>query len=74
MFLCSKLSGLVKGQGKFIGVVFHVILPKPHWEWDKTSKIYLRFGCKELGEWKENVGDFEIRYMLIEKSLSAKSD
>ena len=73
LFSCSKLSGLITGQGKFIEVIFHVILPKPHWEWDKSSKIYLRFGCRELGKWEENVGDFKIRYAYHRQIISEYS-
>ena len=48
-----------------IEVVFHVIIPKPYWEWDASSKLFLHFGSYSLGNWGENVGEFEQRYASI---------
>ena len=56
----SKLRGLTDSL-QSIKVVFHVIIPKPHWEWEQTSKVFLRFGCEQLGSWGANVGPFEER-------------
>ena len=41
-----------------LDIVFHVIIAKPFWEWDKSSHVFLRFGSKDLGGWKQNIGTF----------------
>ncbi len=63
-FMPSTLRGLTNSH-QSLEVVFHVIIPKPHWKWDKTSKVFLRFGCEELGLWKANVGPFHERYVMF---------
>ncbi len=57
-----KIRGLTDSRQHF-EIVFHVIIPKPHWEWDKTSRVFLRFGCEELGSWNLNIGLFQERYL-----------
>ncbi len=42
-------------------VVFHVIIPKPFWEWDCNSQVFLRFGSKDFGGWNQNIGNFSMR-------------
>jgi len=43
--------------------VFHVIVLKRLWDWDKNSKVFLRFGNENLGNWEENLGDFKLRFV-----------
>ena len=67
LWLCSFCSySLYKSlhgynAPKTIEVVFHVIIPKPFWEWDANSRVYLRLGREDLGGWSQNVGDFRQR-------------
>lgn len=64
-------------QGTSIVVTFHAVVPKLLWEWDDSSRMHIRFGHKDLGEWKHNTGVFmESRYMCTcgystKKSISA---
>lgn len=37
-------------------VEFHAIVPLDLWEWDQDSKIYMRFGYSEFGDWEHDVG------------------
>lgn len=44
-------------------VVFDTIVPLDIWEWDDKSKIYIKFGHSEFGDWKYDAGPGEeIRY------------
>ena len=39
---------------------FNVIVPLTVWEWDKEqSKIFMRFGHIEFGDWKSDLGPGE---------------
>ena len=58
----SSLPGLSNCTGKMVVIFFHVLIPKPFWEWDSESKVFLRFGCSELGKWNRDIGDFTRRY------------
>ena len=61
-----NLKGLKADPQRSIKITFHAIVPKPLWEWDETSCMHIRFGHKDLGDWKHNVGDFrEIRYNVL---------
>ena len=46
---------------RFMAVTFHCILPKPLWEWDEMSCMYMRFEGYSLGNWKHNIGDFKVK-------------
>ena len=62
----SDLPGLTASFDKSIRVTFHVIVPKPLWEWNDSSCIHMRFDGKEMGDWKYNVGSFDLsRYMYM---------
>lgn len=53
-------------QGRTITVTFHAIVPKALWKWDELSRMHIRFGHKDLGEWQHNTGVFmESRYMCV---------
>ena len=54
----SDLAGLKAPPGNSIKVTFHVIVPKPLWEWNEASCIRIRFGHKDLGKSICNVGEF----------------
>ncbi len=57
--LCSVYVNLRGFNGqRLIDVVFHVIISKPFWEWDRKSCIFLRFGGIDFGDWKQNIGAF----------------
>ena len=63
LYIRSKdaLSGILRDSDEnAVAVTFKVIVPKKSWQWDKNSKIYLRFGDHRLGNWKENIEGFEI--------------
>ena len=66
----SDLPGLTAPPDQAITVTFHVIVPKPLWEWDDSSSIHMRFGGKKLGDWKQNVGHFDTsRYMYSDINI-----
>ena len=46
---------------KTMKITFHAIVPLAYWEWDDDSHIYVRFGHKTLGLWKEDCGNFQMR-------------
>jgi hypothetical protein len=52
----DKFSGF--GQKNFVDITFNVIVPQHYWLWDRDTKMYLRFGHPQLGNWKD-VGKFE---------------
>ena len=43
-----------------IALTFHVIVPVACWEWDSESRIHIRFGHNELGNWRD-CGEFKSR-------------
>ena len=47
---------------------FNAIIPLETWEWEEgKSSVYMRFGVKELGNWKLNIGPGEIvRYIILD--------
>ena len=48
-------------------VTFHCIVPKLLWEWDKNSRMYMRFQGRALGNWEYDVGEFkEGRYVCMQ--------
>lgn len=54
-------KGLTALESQSISVTFHVLLPKPIWEWDANSKMYIRFGHQDLGKWGYDCGPMEIQ-------------
>lgn len=40
-----------------VAVTFNVIVPRDFWLWDKSTKMFLRFGDPNLGGWSD-VGEF----------------
>ena len=51
------LKGLNAKQS--VAFTFHCILPKPLWEWNEKSCMYMRFEGYYLGHWKNDVGEFK---------------
>lgn len=36
------------------------------WQWNETSRMYMRFDAPALGNWKRNIGEFnEGRYVIL---------
>lgn len=59
----AVLTGLNTRQS--VAVTFHCILPKLLWHWDKDSRMYMRFEGYTLGNWQNDVGEFnEGRYVI----------
>ena len=45
-----------------ITISLKAILPKAAWYWNEsTSQVYIRFGIKQLGDWKYNFGPGKVR-------------
>lgn len=60
----SDLAGLNTEHS--IAITFHCILPTMLWEWDETSRMYMRFEAPDLGKWEDNVGEFRKGRYVIE--------
>ena len=47
-------------------VQFNAIIPLDAWEWEnEKSSIFMRFGVKELGDWKVDIGPAVlVRYVI----------
>ena len=47
---------------------FNAIIPLDAWEWEEgKSSVYMRFGVKELGNWKLDIGPGElVRYIILD--------
>lgn len=54
-------KGLTAGKDKSVTVTFHVLLPKHIWEWNAKSRMFIRFGDWQLGNWKYDCGPFNER-------------
>jgi hypothetical protein len=56
--LNTCFDGLKASPEKSVKLIFHVLVPKPCWEWDSTSAMFVRFGHLKLGPWTD-CGKFE---------------
>ena len=54
------MRGLEATGNDRIALTFHVIVPVACWEWDSESRIHIRFGHNELGNWRD-CGEFTSR-------------
>ena len=52
--------GINCSEGLSMQVEFHAIVPLDVWEWDQDSKIYIRFGYSEFGDFEHDIGPGEI--------------
>ena len=67
-----KATGLLDAPTRHsIAVTFHALVPLAAWEWDDRSKMHIRFGLIELGDWKYNCGDFQMRLYKLHNSYTA---
>ena len=54
-------KGLGSNPSECVAVQFHVIIPRQIWKFDLAiDVIKLQFDHNELGNWKYDVGDFEL--------------
>ena len=61
------ISDFSKKLEDSVKVVFHAVLPYTAWKWDKDSEVYIRFGHKNLGNWKHDCGPLKItRYIVLQ--------
>ena len=51
-------SGFQPPPDRTMKVTFHVLLPKEAWNWEKESCLCLQFDHPNLGQWKEDIGEF----------------
>ena len=56
--------GLKPSNEHSMRVAFHAIVPLDIWEWDDSSRIYIRFGHTKFGKWKHDAGPGE-KYWYI---------
>ena len=55
------ISGLECRDPKLsLKLVFHAIVPLPHWELDEFPCMYIRFGHRKLGDWGVDCGEFKV--------------
>jgi hypothetical protein len=55
------VSGLECNDPKLsLKVVFHAIVPLPHWELDDNPHLFIRFDHRKFGNGKENCGKFRV--------------
>lgn len=56
----SKKYAALRGLNteRSVAVTFHCILPKLLWQWNKKSRMYIRFEGDTLGNWESDVGEF----------------
>ena len=66
------LTGLNTKQS--VAVTFHCILPKPLWQWNKKSRMYMRFEGYALGNWENDVGEFKEGRYVTSCVISIKLD
>ena len=70
LYCCScsprpALKGFQSRVEESIRITFHVLVPLPLWAWDSSSNscMHIRFGQKDLGNWKENCGSMTQKYV-----------
>ena len=70
--MTELVPAAIKGNSKderfnHVTVQFNAVIPKAVWEWKEgTSKVYMRFLNKELGNWNYDFGPGElVRYYII---------
>lgn len=49
-----------------VRIEMHAVIPVGLWQWNEKSKVYIRFGLPQLGNWKFDYGPgIRERYVII---------
>jgi len=59
IFYLHKSNRSLRPQADFVRIEFHCLLSTKQWGFDSTSKVYIRFAAKELGDFKKDYGPME---------------
>ena len=61
-YFVFKISQPPKGlqARRSVTVTFHVVVYQPVWDWDDSTKMYIRFGHPDLDVWKYDFGPLRV--------------
>lgn len=73
-FSCScrpkmHLKGFQSSVERSIKITFHALVHLPLWDWSSTSCMHIRFGHKDLGDWKYDCGNMTIHRYVLDYSV-----